>query len=142
MAELKTRPTGASVPAFLECVTPQRRRAEGVALDAIFRAATGWEPVLWGESIVGYGSYDYTYASGRSGHFLATGFSPRASALSIYILPGYADFGPLLARLGPHRTGRSCLYVTRLERIDTGVLGELIRAGLEDLARHWPVRGS
>lgn len=87
-----------------------------------------------GASIIGYGRYHYTYASGREGEFLATGFSPRKAALSLYIMPGYQDYGAILARLGKHRPGRSCLYVTKLEDIDMAVLEELIRAALADLA--------
>jgi hypothetical protein len=94
---------------------------------------------MWGPTMIGYGQYHYRYDSGREGDFLATGFSPRKANLSIYILPGYADFGPILSRLGKHRTGKSCLYVNRLADIDLAVLEELIRAGLEDLGRRWPV---
>ncbi len=94
---------------------------------------------MWGPSIVGYGRYHYRYKSGREGDFLATGFSPRKTALSIYIMPGYADFGDILSRLGKHKTGKSCLYVNKLADIDPEVLSELIRAGLADLETHWPV---
>lgn len=94
---------------------------------------------MWGEAIVGYGRYHYRYKSGREGDFLATGFAPRKSALSIYIMPGYADFGDILARLGKHKTGKSCLYVNKLADIDLEVLADLIRAGLCDLATHWSV---
>ncbi len=94
---------------------------------------------MWGPSIVGYGRYHYRYKSGREGDFLATGFSPRKAALSIYIMPGYADFGDILSRLGKHKLGKSCLYVNKLADIDLDVLAELIRAGLEDLEKHWPV---
>lgn len=139
MAENKTRPTGAAVDAFLDAVAPDRRRQEARELDALFREATGFAPVMWGDSMVGYGRYDYEYASGRSGSFLATGFSPRKAALSIYIMPGYTDFSAILERLGKHKLGKSCLYLTRLEDADPEVLTELIRAGLSDLARHWPV---
>ena len=132
-------PSEPDVAAFLAAVETDRRRDEAQRLDALFRNVTGFTPRLWPSGIVGYGSYDYTYASGHAGRYLATGFSPRAAKLSIYIMPGYADFGPILARLGKHKTGKSCLYVNRLEDIDMDVLGELIRAGLEDLATHWPV---
>ena len=135
-----TQPTGQPVQEVLEAVRPERRRQEAVALDALFRRATGYAPEMWTGGIVGYGRYDYTYASGRGGTVLATGFAPRARAISIYIMPGYADFGPILARLGPHRMGKSCLYVTALSKIDEGVLAELIAAGLRDLAARWPVR--
>ena len=136
----KTQPTDQSVTGFLNAVTHPTRRADGLALDALFRAVTGFSPAMWGPSIVGYGRYHYSYASGRQGDFLATGFSPRKSNLSIYIMPGYAEFGDLLTRLGKHKTGRSCLYVNKLADIDMGVLADLIRAGLRDLAAHWPVQ--
>ncbi|MDJ0826814.1 MAG: DUF1801 domain-containing protein [Rhodobacter sp.] len=140
MAENKTKPTGADVGAFLEAVEPERRRLDGLRLDQIFREVTGWSPVMWGPSMVGYGRYHYIYKTGREGDALATGFSPRKAALSIYIMPGYADFGDLLARLGKHKHGKSCLYVNKLADIDEAVLRELIAAGLRDLATYWPVQ--
>lgn len=88
-----------------------------------------------GPTIVGFGRYEYRYESGRQGEFLATGFSPRKARLTIYIMPGYADFGEILSRLGKHRTGKSCLYVNKLADIDEAVLEELILAGLADLSR-------
>lgn len=106
---------------------------------ALFAETTGWEPRLWGASIIGFGRYAYRYDSGYGGESLATGFAPRKAELSVYIMPGYADFGDILARLGPHRMGKSCLYLRRLSAVDEGVLGELIRAGLKDLATRWPV---
>lgn len=139
MNENKTRPTDAAVADFLDAVAHPTRRADALALDALFRDVTGWQPKMWGPSIVGYGSYRYTYDSGRSGEMCATGFSPRKANLSIYIMPGYADFGDILASLGKHRLGKSCLYVNKLADIDTEVLRRLIRAGLDDLAARWPV---
>jgi hypothetical protein len=113
------------------------RRAEAERLLTIFGEETGWEPRLWGASMVGFGRYEYRYDSGHGGESFATGFSPRKAELSIYILPGYADFGAILSRLGPHRLGKSCLYVKRLAGIDEAVLRELIAAGLADLGRRW-----
>lgn len=139
MAQNKTVQTERGVADFLAAVEPERRLLDAQALDRLFRAATGFEPRMWGDSIVGYGRYDYRYDSGREGSSLATGFSPRKTALSIYIMPGYADFGDSLARLGKHKTGKACLYVNKLDDIDTDVLSELICAGLDDLARRWPV---
>lgn len=130
------------VETFLRDVTPARRHREAAALDKLFRQITGWQPVLWSGGMLGYGSYDYTYKSGRSGTWFATGFAPRKAKLSIYIMPGYADFEGILARLGKHSKGKSCLYLNKLADADEAVLGELIRAGLEDLAGYWPVRGS
>ncbi|WP_238364803.1 DUF1801 domain-containing protein [Mesobacterium pallidum] len=142
MSENKTRPCAGDVATYLAAVEPARRREDALRLDAIFRDATGWQPVLWGGSILGYGQYHYAYDSGREGDFLATGFAPRKSNLVVYIMPGYADFGPILARLGKHRLGKSCLYLNRLSDVDENVLAELIRAGLDDLGRRWPIAPS
>ena len=142
MVENKTQANDGDVDAFLNGVVPDRRRLDAIRLNEIFREETGFDPVMWGGSIVGFGRYHYVYKSGREGDFLATGFSPRKAALSIYIMPGYADFGDIMDRLGKHRTGRSCLYVNKLADIDEAVLRELIRAGLRDLATHWPVESS
>lgn len=140
MSQNKTVPTGASVEAFLAGVEPARKAAEAQQLDALFRRVTGYEPQMWGPSIIGYGRYHYRYASGREGDFLATGFSPRKARHSIYIMPGYQDYGAILSRLGKHKLGKSCLYVNKLADIDLDVLAELIRAGLKDLNALWPVQ--
>jgi len=142
MAENKTKPTLARVDDFLASVDHPTRRADAQTLDTLFQEITGWRPAMWGPSIIGYGQYHYTYDSGRTGDFLATGFSPRKANLSIYIMPGYADFSDILARLGKHKIGKSCLYINKLADIDMDVLEELIRAGLKDLAEKWPVTPS
>ena len=139
MADQKTTPTDVALQDFLAGVEPPRRRAQGEVLLQLFDRVTGWKARMWGPSIIGYGRYDYTYASGRTGSWLATGFSPRKAALSIYIMPGYQDYSEILSRLGPHRLGKSCLYITRLDAVDMTVLEELIRTGLKDLAGIWPV---
>ncbi|WP_299946858.1 DUF1801 domain-containing protein [uncultured Ruegeria sp.] len=138
-SENKTQPTGHSVGAFLAAVQPTRKAEEAQVLDGLFREVTGFAPVMWGPSIIGYGKYHYRYASGREGDFLATGFSPRKTAHSIYIMPGYGDFQDILPRLGKHKLGKSCLYVNKLPDIDLDVLSELIKAGLERLDSLWPV---
>lgn len=130
------------VTAFLQDLTPERRQAEAVELDALFRRVTGWEPEKYKGGMLGYGRYDYTYASGRTGSSLATGFAPRKAKLSIYIMPGYTDFSDILARLGKHTKGKSCLYLNKLADADLAVLEELIRAGLADLKTHWPVHAT
>lgn len=136
----KTQATNADVTAFLEAVEHPTRRADGLALDILFRQVSGFTPRMWGPSLVGYGRYDYTYESGRHGSFLATGFSPRKANLSIHIMPGYADYGPMLDRLGKHKKAVSCLYVNKLADIDLDVLAEIIAAGLRDLNAIWPVQ--
>ncbi|MEM7321169.1 MAG: DUF1801 domain-containing protein [Pseudomonadota bacterium] len=140
MSTNKTVMTDADVSQFIARVEPASKAADARVLDKLFQAATGFRPAMWGPSIIGYGQYHYRYASGREADFLATGFSPRKAALSIYIMPGYTDFGPILDRLGKHKTGRSCLYVNKLADVDLDVLAELIRAGLTDLEKHWPVQ--
>ncbi len=142
MSENKTKPTPVAVEDFLAAVEPERKREEARELDALFRTVTGWTPVMWGPSMIGYGSYHYVYDSGRTGDMLATGFSPRKARHSIYIMPGYADYGPILQRLGKHSKGKACLYVNKLADIDLQVLAELIETGLKDLSKKWPVKPS
>ena len=139
MAENKTKATAVSVEAFLTGVTPPERQADARALLTIFAEVTGVQPKMWGPSIIGYGSYHYRYDSGREGEMCATGFSPRKSELALYILPGYQDYGPLLAELGKYRTGKSCLYIRRLADVREDVLRKLISKGLEDLGKLHPV---
>ena len=140
MSDNKTQPTGEDIETFLDGVQPERRRADARELDRIFRTASGYNPQHWTGGIVGYGRYDYTYKSGRTGSFLATGFAPRKANLVLYIMPGYADFGDILADLGKHKLGRSCLYLNNLADVDEAALVRLIEAGLRDLAKHWPVQ--
>ena len=141
MAQAPDTPTGdaAAVAAFLDAVGHPTRRADAQALDTLFREVTGWQPRLWNSSILGYGRYSYRYDSGRAGEFLATGFSPRKANISLYIMPGYQGHGAILDRLGKHRTGAACVYINKFADIDMDALADLIRAGLSDLARTWPV---
>jgi hypothetical protein len=109
MADNKTRPTGASVTAFMAAISDRAMRADAKKVAAMMRRATGKRARMWGPSIVGYGSYHYRYASGREGGSLITGFSPRGQALTIYIMPGCSRFDTLMSRLGKYKTGKSCL---------------------------------
>ncbi|UWQ14960.1 DUF1801 domain-containing protein [Aliiroseovarius sp. M344] len=138
----KTQATNQDAERFIEAVEPPSKRKDARILDQVFRKITGYHPAMWGPTIIGYGSYHYRYDSGREGDSLATGFSPRKARHSIYIMPGYADYGEILGRLGKHKMGKSCLYVNKLADIDLDVLGELIRAGLRDLDKKWPVKPS
>lgn len=140
MSENKTQGTEASVEDFLDQVEHPTRRADAIELNRIFQEVTGWQPRMWGPSIVGYGAYHYVYDSGREGDFLASGFSPRKQNLSIYIMPGYTDFSHILKDLGKHKIGKSCLYINKLADVDADVLKTLIRAGVDDLNKKWPVR--
>lgn len=138
----KTVPTGQSVASYLDSVVPARRREDALVLDTLFQDVTGFQPQMWGPSIIGYGRYHYRYESGREGEFLATGFAPRKASMVIYIMPGYADFSDILGRLGKHKLGKSCLYLNKLSDIDADVLAELIRAGLSDLGTRWDIQPS
>ena len=140
MAQNKTQVTAQAVTDFIASVDHPTRRADAVTLDGLFRKVTGWKPQMWGPTIIGYGTYHYVYDSGREGDFLATGFSPRKANLSLYIMPGYAEMGDMLDRLGKYKTGKSCLYINKLSDVDINVVEEIIRAGLDDLARRWPVK--
>lgn len=142
MSENKTQVTDVDVDEFLASIEHKQRQADAITLKAIFKDATGYDPVMWGPSIIGYGRYHYRYASGREGDFLATGYSPRKANLSIYIMPGYADYSDLLKDLGKHKLGKSCLYVNKLADIDVAVLERLIKQGVADLNKIWPVHAT
>lgn len=137
MADLKTKPTEASVEDFLATVA-EDRRAECEALVALIRRATGEEPRMWGPSMVGFGSYHYRYESGREGDWFLAGFSPRKKDLTVYVMAGFTGFEELLARLGRHKTGKSCLYLRSLAEVDADVLEELVRRSAEHVARQYP----
>lgn len=126
MAEMKTRPTDQDVEAYLDTVADEKRRADTRAVMEIMREVTGEAPRLWGGSMIGFGSYHYRYESGREGDWFLTGVAPRKNALTVYIMAGFDRYDELMARLGKHSTGRSCLYIKRLEDVDLAVLRELI----------------
>jgi hypothetical protein len=126
MAEPKTKPTGASVTAFVAAIQDPGKRREIKKIGAMMRRATGARPKLWGQSIVGYGRYHYDYPSGRSGDWMLTGYAPRKQALTVYILSGFEPFAGLMDRLGKFQTGKSCLYIKRLADVDEAVLEDLI----------------
>ncbi len=133
MAEPKTRPDDASINEFLQGVENEQRRKDSFEVLDLMKRATGEEPVMWGGSIVGFGSYHYTYASGREGDWLAAGFSPRKQALTLYIMSGFSKHDELMSRLGKHTTGKSCLYIKKLTDIDMDVLEELVRLSVESV---------
>lgn len=137
----KTVPGTASVAAFLAAVPDARRRADCEAVLRMMRVATGCEPVLWGPSIVGFDRYRYRYDSGREGEMPIVGFSPRAQALVLYLLPGFDGHDALLGKLGKHTTGKSCLYLKSLADVDAGVLDALVRASVAEMRRRYPAGG-
>lgn len=144
MAEAKTRITGEDPAEFIARVEPAARREEAKLLDALFRKVTAEQPRMWGPSIIGYGEYRTTYASGRDVHWMRTGFSPRKAKHSLYLMGGYCDKvaakrrEELLARLGKYSTGKSCLYINKLADVGLGVLEEMIAADWQAMARTYP----
>ncbi|MXO50691.1 DUF1801 domain-containing protein [Erythrobacter gaetbuli] len=144
MAEAKTTITDQSPADFIAGVEPERRREEALVLDALFRKVTAEQPVMWGPSIIGYGQYRTTYASGRDVHWMRTGFSPRKAKHSLYLMGGYCDEltgqrrDALLAKLGKYSTGKSCLYINKLADVDMAVLEEMLRNDWDAMARLYP----
>jgi uncharacterized protein DUF1801 len=132
MAELKTKPTTASVTDFLESVADQERRNDCLAIAQIMEKVTGAKPRMWGPSIIGFGDYRYKGASGETDWFL-TGFSPRKKELTLYIMPGVERFPGQLAKLGKYKTGKSCLYIKRLADVDAKVLTMLIEESVKTM---------
>ena len=122
----KTVETDANVGEFIDSVEHDQKRADSHEVLQMMREITGQEPKMWGASLVGFGSYHYRYASGREGDFFLTGFSPRKQALTVYIMPGFASFDDLMSKLGKYKTGKSCLYIKKLDDIDRDCLRELI----------------
>jgi len=135
MAELKTKKNEASVAAFIASVPEEWKRADAQALVDIFREITKAEPKMWGSSIVGFGDYQYKYESGREGGWFLAGFSPRKQNLTLYIMAGFDEYEDILAKLGKHKTGKSCLYINRLEDVHVPTLKKLIRASVKHMKK-------
>lgn len=135
MAELKTKKTKASVTAFLDKITDEQRRNDCQTVLNLMKQATGEEPKMWGSSIVGFGTYHYRYASGREGEWPIIGFSPRKTDLTLYIMPGFEKFESLLAKLGNYKTGKSCLYIKKLDDVEIPVLKKLIATSVEKMSK-------
>ncbi|MGH9555670.1 MAG: DUF1801 domain-containing protein [Terriglobales bacterium] len=126
MAELKTKPTQASVKSFLNSIADDQRRKDCQSVLKMMQDATGAKPQMWGPSIVGFGSYHYKSESGREGDWFLTGFSPRKQALTLYIMGGFGRHDRLMRKLGKCRTGSGCLYVKSLANVDLDALRQLI----------------
>ncbi len=131
MSENKTRPTTNSVTSFLDAVEDESKRMDSYVLLDLMTKITGQPPIMWGPSIVGFSSYHYKYATGREGDMMLTGFSPRKQNLSLYIMTGFDRYTDLMQKLGPHKTGKSCLYIKKLSDVDLNILDKLIRASFE-----------
>lgn len=135
MAELKTKRTKASVNTFLSTIKDEQVRVDCLKIAALMQKATGAEPAMWGPGIIGFGSYHYKYASGREGDWMLTGLSPRKANLTVYIMAGFAEYEELLAKLGKHSRGKSCLYIKRLSDVHVPTLRLLIQKSVNHLKR-------
>lgn len=127
MAENKTKLTNASVTEFLNSIENEEKRRDSFTILEMMKEVTGDEPKMWGESIVGFGRYQYKYASGREGDWFLAGFSPRKQNLTLYIMAGFDNYGSLLSKLGKYKTGKSCLYVNKIADVNADVLIELVK---------------
>jgi hypothetical protein len=143
MVENKTKATTASVAAYLAAIADEARRQDCAALAKLMTHATQQPPVLWGASIVGFGSYHYKYDSGHEGDSCLVGFSSRKGDISIYLMAGFPGRDELLARLGRHKMGKACLYVRRLGDIDPKVLEQLVVGSVSEIQRRYgPAKGA
>lgn len=138
MAENKTKPTDVSVEDFLDSIADPTRREDGKRLRSMMERISGFPATMWGPTIVGFGHYRYRYESGHGGEWARIGFSPRDRELVLYLATGFERRQALMDRLGKYRTGKSCLYVKRLDDIDDQVLEELIRESLEHMQQAYP----
>ena len=140
MAELKTKATKQGVSDFLNAIDNKKKRADCRVVAKMMREATAKRAKMWGTSIVGFGSYDYKYASGHSGTWPIIGFSPRSQNLTIYIMPGFSNFDKLMKRLGKYKSGKSCLYIKSLEDVDQKILKALIEGSVKQMKRKYSVK--
>ena len=137
MAKNKTKATESPVENFINAVDNEQKRKDSWDLIAMMSKITGHEPRMWGSSLVGFDTYHYKYESGREGDMFITGFSPRKAAMVVYLMPGFEPYQDLLAQLGPYKTGKSCLYIKKLDIIDRKVLERLISQSVKDMRKKY-----
>lgn len=125
-SENKTKPNEQDVASFIEQVEPAQKQQDCLQILSMMQKATGAEPKMWGGSMIGFGQYHYTYASGREGDWFLTGFAPRKQNISLYIMAGFKRYEELMCKLGKYKTGKSCLYINKLADVDVAVLEKLI----------------
>ena len=138
-ANNKTVPTQLKVQDYLNAIEDPQRKEDCMKIHDIMKKITGREPRMWGTSIVGFGTYHYKYESGREGNMLMTGFSNRKQAITLYILGGLKKRAEQLEKLGPHKNGKSCLYVKRLSDIDTDILTEMIQDDFDHVQEKYEI---
>lgn len=138
MYEQKTKETDASVIEFIEQVGSPKKREDAYRLLDLFMEATGYEAKMWGPSIIGFGAYHYVYKTGHEGDAPLAGFSPRKAKISLYFAPGDTEREALLAKFGKHTSGKACVYINKVDDIDTDILKQLIRQSVEFLQKQYP----
>lgn len=138
MAENKTQPTLLDPDKAIAEITDDKRRHDVETLDALLLRLSGSSPVMWGPAMFGYGTYQYRYASGRQGEFFRCGFASRSRDLVVYVMSGFGGLEDELDRLGPHKTGKSCLYLKKLDAIDMAVLERILAHSLAVMAERYP----
>ncbi len=138
MSDPKTKKNDASVVSFLNGVENQKRRTDSFVVLDLMKEVTGEKPTMWGTSIVGFGSYHYKYASGREGDWMKVGFSPRKRNMTLYIMDGFGSYDSLLDKLGKYKTGKSCLYINKLEDVDQTVLRKLVKQSFKSMSGESP----
>lgn len=138
MAQNKTQPTDKSVDDYLSGVEDATKRADSFVLKDLLARAAGEPPIMWGDSMVGFGRYRYKYESGREGEHFLTGFAPRKQQLTVYIMPGFDPYQEQLSKLGKHKTARSCLYIKKLSDIDLAVLEEIVADSVVRMRKAYP----
>jgi hypothetical protein len=138
MAENKTQATQINVLDFVKSVENKQRQADALTLLDIFAQVTKQQAVLWGSSIIGYGTYSYQTADKKTHEFMRTGFSPRKQNLALYIMLGFDDFEEKIQSLGKFKTGKSCLYINKLSDVNQQVLAELIQMSFDEMAHRYP----
>ena len=136
---MKTKVRAAEPLEFIDKVKNETKRKDSHELVAMMQAVTGEPPKMWGPSIVGFGSYRYTYASGRSGEICIAGFSPRSGALVVYLGPGIEN-EQLMSRLGKHKRGKGCLYINKLDDVDRGILRKLLEHSIGEMRKSDPTK--
>lgn len=137
MSEPKTKVNDASVKDFLNAVEHPVRRADSFTILEMMTKITGVDPKMWGGSIIGFDSYHYIYASGREGDWPIVGFSPRKQNISLYIMPGFSQFEPLLEKLGKHKTSKACLYINKLSDVDLEILKTIIQQSVDSMRKKY-----
>jgi hypothetical protein len=135
MAELKTKKTEQSVDSFLNGVADGKKRQDSLTILDVMKDATGAEPKMWGDSIIGFGDYHYKYATGRENDWFLAGFSPRKQNITLYLVTGFEQFSDLMQKLGKYKTGKACLYIQQIEDIDLEVLKELVKRSIRQMKK-------